>query len=259
MKILKKLGWNAKIAILLILSALILYMIQYLIFHQPRTELFYFVIDLAFLPIEVLLVVLVIETAISQREKSALLEKLNMVIGVFFSEVGTELLSEISKFDSKSKKIQNTLVINANWKELDFFAAKNDITQRRYYLEIKGEDPDSLEFLYNTKDFFVGKRRFLLALLENPNLLEHETFTELLRAVFHLAEELEKRKDVYRLPNADYDHLKLDTERAYNLLIFEWIEYMEHLMNNYPYLFSLAMRTNPFDPDATVEIQDLTK
>lgn len=255
MKILK-IGWRAKIAILLILSALILYLIQFSIFHQPRTELFYFGIDLAFLPIEVLLVVLVIETAISQREKSVLLEKLNMVIGVFFSEVGTELLSEISKFDSKSKKIQNTLVINANWKESDFFKAKIDITQRRYYLEIKGDDPDSLEFLSNTKNFFLGKRRFLLALLENPNLLEHETFTELLRAVFHLAEELEKRNDIHKLPNADYDHLKLDTERAYNLLISEWIEYMEHLMNNYPYLFSLAMRTNPFDPDATVEIQD---
>ena len=102
----------------------------------------------------------------------------------------------------------------------------------------------------------MSKKRFLLALLENPNLLEHETFTELLRAVFHLTEELEKRKDIKQLPKADYDHLKLDTERAYNILIYQWVEYMEHLMNNYPYLFSLAMRTNPFDPNATVEIQN---
>ena len=256
MNIIKKMGWRLKIAILLILSALILYMIQYFIFHQPESELFYFGIDLAFLPIEVLLVVLVIETAISQREKSALLEKLNMVIGVFFSEVGTELLSEISKFDSKSKKISNILIINSNWAVIDFENAKKAITDRRYHLEIHGNDADSLEFLRDTKTFLKGKRRFLLALLENPNLLEHETFTELLRAVFHLAEELEKRKDIYHLPNADYNHLKLDTERAYNILIYEYIEYMEHLMNNYPYLFSLAMRTNPFDPEATIEIKD---
>lgn len=252
----EKLGWRLKIAILLILSALILYMIQYFIFLEPKTELFYFGIDLAFLPIEVLLVVLVIETAISQREKSALLEKLNMVIGVFFSEVGTELLSEISKFDSKSKKISNILIINSNWADIDFVKAKKDITNRKYHLEIHGNDSDSLEFLRDTKTFLKGRRRFLLALLENPNLLEHETFTELLRAVFHLAEELEKRKDIYHLPNADYNHLKLDIERAYNILIYEYIEYMEHLMNNYPYLFSLAMRTNPFDPEAAIEIQD---
>ncbi len=257
MKIIKKMGWRLKIAVLLIICALIIYLIQYFIFHQPKTELFYFGIDLAFLPIEVLLVVLVIETAISQREKSVLLEKLNMVIGVFFSDVGTELLGEISKFDTKSKNINNILIINANWAEQDFIKARNDITNRKYHLEIHGNDPDSIKFLSETKNYLTSKRKFLLALLENPNLLEHETFTELLRAVFHLTEELEKREDINRLPNADYDHLKLDTERAYNLLIYQWVDYMEHLMNNYPYLFSLAMRTNPFDPNATVEIQDI--
>jgi hypothetical protein len=28
---------------------------------------------------------------------------------------------------------------------------------------------------------------------------------------------------------------------------------MEHLKKEYPYLFSLALRTNPFDPEASVE------
>jgi hypothetical protein len=31
---------------------------------------------------------------------------------------------------------------------------------------------------------------------------------------------------------------------------------MEHLKEQYPYLFSLAMRTNPFDPEARAEIND---
>ena len=29
---------------------------------------------------------------------------------------------------------------------------------------------------------------------------------------------------------------------------------MEHLKTDYPYLFALAVRTNPFDPDARVEV-----
>jgi hypothetical protein len=29
---------------------------------------------------------------------------------------------------------------------------------------------------------------------------------------------------------------------------------MQHLKTDYPYLFSLAVRTNPFDPDAKVEV-----
>ncbi len=139
MKIIKKMSWRFKIAILLILTSVILYIIQYLIFHQPTTEMFYLGIDLAFLPIEVLLVVLVIETAISQREKSILLEKLNMVIGVFFSEVGTELLTEISKFDSKSGKTNKTLIINGNWVDEDFINVKKDITNSKYFLDINGD------------------------------------------------------------------------------------------------------------------------
>jgi hypothetical protein len=66
---------------------------------------------------------------------------------------------------------------------------------------------------------------------------------------------LDKRKNIKKLSRADYLHLKGDVERVYELLIFEWLLYMEHLMNNYPYLFSLAIRVNPFDPDAKVEIE----
>ena len=44
-------------------------------------------------------------------------------------------------------------------------------------------------------------------------------------------------------------------QRGYVLLIQEWLAYMAHLKTRYPYLFSLALRTNPFDPFATPEIQ----
>ena len=91
----------------------------------------------------------------------------------------------------------------------------------------------------------------MLALLENPNLLEHESFTELLWAVFHLTEELACRMNLKELPDTDYEHLSADMKRAYVLLIAEWLAYMKHLKINYPYLFSLAARMNPFDPNAS--------
>jgi hypothetical protein len=31
--------------------------------------------------------------------------------------------------------------------------------------------------------------------------------------------------------------------------------YMQHLKQNYPYLFSLAMRTNPFDANASAIVR----
>ena len=102
--------------------------------------------------------------------------------------------------------------------------------------------------------FLVGKRGFLLRLLENPNLLEHESFTNLLWAVFHLADELGHREEIGRVPDTDHEHMLGDITRAYELLAAEWLSYMRHLQANYPYLFSLAMRTNPFDPHASPEV-----
>lgn len=253
MNLTKRLGWRVRLGLLLVIISALLYLLNFIIFNDPHDLFFYISIHTAFLPIEVLFVVLVIETAISEREKSILIEKLNMVIGTFFSEIGTELLRKVSKFDSKTDEIRQTLVVTDEWSEKEFKSATKTIKNYSYSLEIDGKE-QAVEFLQDLKAFLKNKRPFLLALLENPNLLEHETFTELLRAVFHLTEELEKRKDISKLPHSDYQHLKGDIERVYGLLISEWLLYMKHLMNNYPYLFSLAMRSNPFDPNAKVEI-----
>jgi hypothetical protein len=81
--------------------------------------------------------------------------------------------------------------------------------------------------------------------------MEHESFTELLRAVFHLAEELSVRDDLSQIPEPDLRHISADIQRAYRLLGGEWLVYMKHLRDNYPYLFSLAVRLNPFNPEAS--------
>jgi hypothetical protein len=256
MKFLKNMGWRVRLGIFLVILSAILYLMDILIFHDAEHVFFYIGIDTAFLPIEILLVVLVIESAISEREKKVMMEKLNMVIGAFFSEVGTDLLATLTKFDHNTDKIRNILLVNNAWSDKDFDHAKDEIQNLTYDIEIDGENTESIKFLESTKDELVDKRKFLLALLENPNLLEHESFTELLWAVFHFMEELEHRKDLSRLPTADYQHLSGDTTRVYGFLIKEWLQYMEHLMNNYPYLFSLALRTNPFDPSAKVEISE---
>ena len=101
------------------------------------------------------------------------------------------------------------------------------------------------------KVFLVEKRSFLLGLLENANLHEHETFTDVLWAVSHLAEELDARKSLDGLPEADQLHLTVDANRAYGRLALQWLEHMEHLKSNYPYLFSLSLRMNPFNRSAS--------
>lgn len=252
-------NWRVRLGIILVVLAAILYITNFLLFKDLHDTLFYLDIDLAFIPIEALIIVLVLEWIIGEREKRNLLQKMNMVIGSFFSEVGTDLLSGISDFDSKTEKIKKKLVMTDKWTKKDFLDASERIKSYNYNVNIGKDNTDSIHYLQELKTFLVDKREFMLRLLANPNLLEHDSFTDLLWAVFHLTEELESRKDLMDLPNADYKHLAGDTERAYGLLVYEWLQYMEHLMENYPYLFSLAIRTNPFNPDISVEIQDPLK
>ena len=48
-----------------------------------------------------------------------------------------------------------------------------------------------------------GKRTLLVQLLQHPVLFEHEAFTDLLNAVFHLEEELSARENFEELPESD--------------------------------------------------------
>jgi hypothetical protein len=235
-------------ALIFIVASAILYLIHYFIFEDPHHIFIYMVGDLAFLPLEVFIVVIVIERVLTRREKQAMLYKLNMVIGAFFSEVGNYLLSDlIGYFDNRSE-ISKNLNIKADWTAKDFKRADAFAYNLKIDLDIQKIDLEKL------KSFLAQKRIYLLTLLENPNLLEHDRFTDLLWATTHLDEELEARPSLKNLPQTDLDHLAIDIERMYDHLASEWLDYIQHLKSNYPFLFSLVLRTHPFQeqPSAVV-------
>jgi hypothetical protein len=91
--------------------------------------------------------------------------------------------------------------------------------------------------------------------LENPLLQECGNFADLLRAIFHLRDELLNRAELTKLIDSDRKHLEGDIIRVNKLLAFEWLTYVRYLKNNYGYLLSLAIRVNPFDPEATVVVR----
>lgn len=189
------------------------------------------------------------ELALARREAESLMKKLNMVIGVFFSEVGLRLMALFAQGDREVDDIRSHLVVTANWTDQHFKAAINDLKRYDYTIEMDLVDLPGL------KDFLCDERDFLVRLLENPVLLEHQAFTDLLRAVFHVMEELAYRDNMEAVPAKDRAHLANDLKRAYGLLVFQWLDYMKYLKANYPFLFHLAMRTNPFDRSATITVQ----
>ena len=236
----KKTDWRVKFSVLLILSSVLLYCFHYFVFKDAHHIFIVLVGELAFIPIEVLLVSLVIDRVIKERELEGLLEKLNLIIGVFFSEVGTTILKSCTSIDSNVDEIAKFLIVEPSWEDADF---KNALTKcRNYNCDIEFDKVD----LDKIKEFLLSKREFLLRLLENPNLLEHETFTHLLTAVFHLEEELSSR-DLSKLRDDEKEHIEVDVKRVYEAIISQWLLYMKHLKNTFPYLFVTAMSNNPFD------------
>ena len=240
--------WLALLGSALVLASVVLFVAHYLIFRDARNLFFYLLHGLALVPLEVLIVGVVLERLVSVREKRALRHKLNMVVGAFFSELGTPLLAELLPAMEAAAEIKQRLHLKASWKKDDFARA------RRFAHDLQGEIDLSAIDREALRAHLVEQRTFVLRLLENPNLMEHERFTDLLWALLHLQEELEARVSLADLIPADEAHLEVDTRRAYTALLSEWLLYVEHLKADYPYLFSLVVRTHPFQdaPSAVV-------
>ncbi len=235
----KKTKWQIKLGITLLILSAVLYYINYIIFHDIHHMVVFLLEDLAFIPIEVLVVTLIIDRVIEKREKQHLIQKLNIIIGVFFTEAGTEMLRFCAKLDENIEHIKNELIITNNWLDSDFNKAIKIINNHNCSINLEDFDFEKI------KCFLVSKKDFTMRLLENPNLIEHETFTELLNSILHLEQELISR-DISKLSKEDIDHMEIDIKRVYKYILIEWVYYMRHLKKKYPYIFINAIENNPF-------------
>ena len=228
------------LAVILIFVSVLLYLVHYLIFHDTHHIFLFMLGDLAFLPLEVLLVVVFIERLLSRREKLASFQKLNMISGAFFDEIGTHLLGIVKLCMGNCDELSASLAVTEAWTHADFMKAAKAVRSLKGKPACTGIDLNAL------RAFLLEKRSFLLQLLTNPNILEHEAHSETLWAIFHLSDELDARATLGGLPESDLEHLAQDLQRVYRRLAEEWLEYVEYLKNDYPFLFSLAVRLNPF-------------
>jgi hypothetical protein len=113
----KSLKRHLLLGLFLIVLAAILHFVHYLIFRDAKQLLFYTVDDIAFIPIQVLLVTLIISELLNARDKRAKMLKLNMAIGVFFSEAGTKLLTLSSEFNPNIEGLKQKLIVTNEWSD----------------------------------------------------------------------------------------------------------------------------------------------
>ena len=237
------------IALALVAASAALYTLHYALFGDAHHILIYFLGELAFLPVEVLLVALVIERLLARRERAQLMRKMNMVIGTFFSELGMQLLGDLTPAVENGGELVRDLAIRGDWAPHDYKKALRRLAD--FDLRVRADALD----LAALKATLAARRDLVVMLLANPNLLEHEHFTDLLWAVSHLAEELQARPSLENLPASDREHLAGDAKRVYAGLAAEWLRYCRHLQVSYPYIVSIMVRTHPLQehPSATVK------
>jgi hypothetical protein len=244
----KRNRWFIVVGLILVGLSATLHYVHYLIFHDAHHVLIYLAGDIAFIPLEVFLVAVVIERVLSKHERDERLQKMNMPIGMFFGEVGTELLACLVQFVRDREQLMFGLNVQSGWRASTFRKGEADARAWAYEVSVP---PEGLRQL---RDLLGPHRDLLLMLLGNPNLLEHEQFTDLLSAIFHLMEELGVRPSFEGLPDSDMAHLANDARRVLSNLTVAWLQDCRHLQSEYPYIFSVVVRTHPLqeNPDPVV-------
>lgn len=224
----------------LIFLSFIMFLVHYLIFGQLENTIYYSLMSLCFIPINILAVTLVFDTIMEKHSKNERMNKLNMLVGLFFSDFGFTLLTLIAASDKKIKSLG-----------LDF----NDLEACSNILKVHSHEIDFQKINYTQfKKLIVDSREILSSLISNENILEHETFADLLMSLMHLRDEILFVQHM-ELTQDDAIHLEGDIIRVYKNLSLQWINYLSHLKQFYPYQYKSSIKFNPFSiNDRTIKI-----
>ncbi len=158
----KRLSWYIMLCAMLLTLSAFFYILHYLVFKDAHHIFIYLVGDIAFVFIEVLMVTLIIHRVLENREKKARKKHMNMVVGAFFSEVGTKLLGHLTKWDPKIERIQQELVVERDTAEQKFGRVCRCLKKHDFTIEREIPDWETLKTFLTAKGLsleVVGKSK----------------------------------------------------------------------------------------------------
>lgn len=219
------------VSLILVALSAIMFLIHYLAFGQAVNTAYYSLMNLCFIPINSLVVTLILERLIDYKSKQERMEKLNMLISLFFTEVGYKLMHLIIEADKSGKNY----ITSFN----DLEEVKSQVDKHDYNIDIKDIELDKI------MDALLEKSNLLVSLISNENITQHEIFTDLLMSVIHLRDEIIFYKNDKK-GELDSSHLEKDILRVYQNISIQWVDYLKYLNKSYPFLYNNAIRLNPF-------------
>ena len=225
----------------LLLLSLILHYIHVLIFKDIHHTMIFLVADIAFIPMEVFFTSMILERMLERREKEHGKEKLNMLVGVFYAEIGTQLLGYFVEQDDRVSICKKLRIKDPSIWDEDYFKRLQQLNST-YHYEVSLEKVDLIQL----KELLHDGKNLLITLMTTESLHDHETFTEMLMLIMHLKEELDLR-DISSLNESERHHLEQDMTALYRYLTYEWCYYLNYLSKHYPGLFNTAIMLSPFN------------
>ena len=157
----KRLSWKVKFSIIMVLLIIIIYGSNYLVLGDAEHIISYVWTHLGFIPVDILLVAFLLDEIIEKKEKEAMLEKLDMLMSTFFSEVGNELISQLSTVNKYKASTENLKSIK-NWNEEDFDNKLSELKKSTVDFSADVPVEQREEFLENLRTLLAGKREFII-------------------------------------------------------------------------------------------------
>lgn len=229
-----------QLILLLLCASALLYAIHYLIFRDLHHLAIFGLHELAFVPLEVILVTLGLDQLVEKTHREEARSKVSIIETLYFNESGGTMLRYLTSFDPDAARLRELLQVTEDWHSSDFRQAIRQLKSYPFLLDL-----DRIDF-FGLHYHLSQRREYYRSMLENPALTQSEAFTEMIMKIYLLWEELDGRTNLYQLPEKDRNYLAELLHEIYRELTEYWLDNVyNHSIHN-RFRLHRAIESNPF-------------
>ena len=229
-----------QLILLLLCASALLYAIHYLIFRDLHHLAIFGLHELAFVPLEVILVTLGLDQLVEKTHREEARSKVSIIETLYFNESGGTMLRFLTSFDPDAARLRELLQVTEDWHSSDFRQAIRQLKSYPFLLDL-----DRIDF-FGLHYHLSQRHEYYRSMLENPALTQSEAFTEMIMKIYLLWEELDGRTNLYQLPEKDRSYLAELLHEIYRELTEYWLDNVyNHSIHN-RFRLHRAIESNPF-------------
>ena len=229
-----------QLILLLLCASALLYAIHYLIFRDLHHLAIFGLHELAFVPLEVILVTLGLDQLVEKTHREEARSKVSIIETLYFNESGGTMLRYLTSFDPDAARLRELLQVTQDWRSSDFRQAIRQLKSYPFLLDL-----DRIDF-FGLHYHLSQRHEYYRSMLENPALTQSEAFTEMIMKIYLLWEELDGRTNLYQLPEKDRNDLAELLHEIYRELTEYWLDNVyNHSIHN-RFRLHRAVESNPF-------------